>query len=173
MADRIVALRATLEGDGGAGLGPAIDANARELELATARDEWTAHPIGTEHFIATVASATRAADAPDRVRALVEEPFFRWSLAGHARGVARAWLADRGRALLDADGRALTVELFATIADVNQMSAYPFLQAFGDLPKFEGKQRADLLAALKQMRRRLSPKKHESLYNQLTIMLKK
>ena len=53
------------------------------------------------------------------------------------------------------------------------MSAYPFLQAFGDLPKFEGKQRADLLAALKQMRRRLSPKKHESLYNQLTIMLKK
>ena len=178
-----------------------------------ARAAWTTHPIGVEHYIAVVAAASAAADAPARVRALVQEPFFQWSLAGHARTVARAWCTNRKRALLSADGRALTVELFAKIADVNQMSAYSFiqvcathssvgchavctarvlcfwfllmcahaysgvfcpsLQAFGDLPKFEGATRATLLATLREMRGKLKPKKHESLYNQLSMMLEK
>ena len=81
---------------------------------------------------------------------------------------ARGSRAARAR-LLDAEG-ALTVELFATIADVNQMSAYPFLQAFGDLPKFEGKTRAGCSPRSKCAG---VSAKHESLYNQLTIMLKK
>ena len=44
----------------------------------------------------------------------------------------------RKRSLLTQPGLDLTVDLFVRIGVVNQMSAYPILSAFNDLPKFTG-----------------------------------
>lgn len=64
------------------------------LVKAAAKAEWTTHPIGCEQYIACVAAAD-CDDTPRLVRELVAEPFFKVSLAGHARTVARGWVANR------------------------------------------------------------------------------
>ena len=59
------------------------------------------------------------------------------------------------------------------IGKVNQMSAYSFLSAFGDLRKFDEAVQNKLVSSLESMKNKLDPEKQQSLSNQLTILLKK
>ena len=98
---------------------------------------------------------------------------FKLELAGHARTVARGWTRNRKRALMTDDGLELTKELFFKIGKVNQMSAYSFLNAFGDFKKFDDEAtKTRLVNAMKAMRDGLDEKTQESLFKQLGVMLK-
>ena len=106
---------------------------------SSARRAWTRSRravAGVVRSLARLSLVTAARAPPNDIGACARSRRFEMALAGHARGVARGWLVDRTRALLSASGRALTVDLFHRIARVNQMSAYPFLAAFGDVDRF-------------------------------------
>ena len=136
------------------------------------KGEWTAHPIGCEAYISAICQ-TDCCKSPDYIRNLVNEPFFKLELAGHARTVARGWTRNRKRALMTDDGLELTKELFFKIGKVNQMSAYSFLSAFGDFKKFDDEAtKTRLVNAMKAMRDGLDEKTQESLFKQLGVMLK-
>ena len=129
MSDRFFALRAVLQ------LQPAVPGVTDDVKadvLAAAKAEWTKHPIGCEQYVQAI-SCVDCDDTPRYIKELVEEPFFDINLAGHARTVARGWSSNRKRCLLTDAGLKLTEELFIKIGSVNQMSAYSFLSAFGDL----------------------------------------
>jgi aminopeptidase N len=167
MSDRFFALRAVLQ------LQPAVPGVTDDVKadvLAAAKAEWTKHPIGCEQYVQAI-SCVDCDDTPRYIKELVEEPFFDINLAGHARTVARGWSSNRKRCLLTDAGLKLTEELFIKIGSVNQMSAYSFLSAFGDLRKFDDARQATLVAALERMKE--SADGLESLRNQLTILLKK
>ena len=151
-----------------------IEENERDSILKQARDTWTKHPIGCEMYISCIAYS-QGQNLEKYIRQLVDKeqsPFFNIALAGHARAISRGWSSDRKVAVLDSEGLKLTTELFLTIGKVNQMSAYSFFGAFSDLNKFEGETKSSLINALNTMRDGLDPKEQESLYNQLTILLK-
>lgn len=165
MSDRFFALRALLELE-------SIPATEKEAVHNAVKKEWVAHPIGCEMYIQCIANI----DCPDTtkyIRGLVNESFFNINLAGHARTVARGWSANRKQCLMTDDGLSLTEELFLNIGKVNQMSAYSFLSAFGDLRKFDEAVQNKLVSSLKNMKNKLDPEKQQSLSNQLTILLKK
>jgi len=65
------------------------------------------------------------------------------------------------------------VEVFVKIGKVNQMSAYPVLQSFDHLDRFDEETKAKMVARLQKMQDSIDKKKEESLYNQLNIILKK
>ena len=136
------------------------------------KNEWTAHPIGCEAYISAVCQADCKA-SPSYIKQLTEERFFQWQLAGHARTVARGWSGNRKRSLLTEDGLELTIELFFAVGKVNQMSAYSFLSAFGDVQKFNTEIQGTLVTALKKMQDGIDEKKQESLYKQLNMILSK
>lgn len=142
----------------------------RAVILAETKKLWTVHPIGTETYIRTI-GAVDSDDAIALTTQLIEEPFFDMALAGHARSVARGWTSHRKRALLDKEGLKFSVVLFLKIGKVNQMSAYSFLSAFGDLEKFDDGIKQVLLQALRDMQTGLDPNKHESLSKQLAIIM--
>ena len=167
MSDKFFALRAVLQLEPTV---PGATADVKATILDTAKREWTQHPIGCEQYVQAI-SCVDCADTPRYIQELVEEPFFDINLAGHARTVARGWSANRKRCLLTEDGLKLTEELFIKIGSVNQMSAYSFLSAFGDLRKFDEARQAVLIASLERMQERADGL--ESLRNQLTILLKK
>ena len=87
--------------------------------------------------------------------------------------MARGWSGNRKRALLTEDGLELTIELFFAVGKVNQMSAYSFLSAFGDVQKFNTEIQGTLVTALKKMQDGIDEKKQESLYKQLNMILSK
>ena len=138
----------------------------------TVKKEWSAHPIGCEAYISAVCQADCKASAT-YIKNLTQESFFQWQLAGHARTVARGWSGNRKRALMTDDGLALTIELFFTVGKINQMSAYSFLSAFGDVGKFKGDSQSRLVDALRTMQNGLDEKKQESLHKQLNMILSK
>ena len=156
-----------------AGEEPPISASlGLESTFNAIKQEWTAHPIGCEAYISAICQ-TDCCKSPEYIRGLVNEPFFKLELAGHARSVARGWTRNRKRALLTDEGLELTKELFFKIAKINQMSAYSFLSAFGDFKKFENESiRLRLVNTMKEMRDGLDEKKQESLFKQLNVMLK-
>ena len=165
MSDRFFALRALLELE-------SIPVTDKEAIHNAVKKEWVAHPIGCEMYIQCIANI----DCPDTtkyIRGLVNESFFNINLAGHARTVARGWSANRKQCLMTDDGLFLTEELFLNIGKVNQMSAYSFLSAFGDLRKFDEAVQNKLVSSLESMKNKLDPEKQQSLSNQLTILLKK
>ncbi len=165
MSERFFALRAVLEAPD-----DVADAATKAAIQAAAKAEWKEHPIGCEQYVQCIAYVD-CDDSVKYLRELVSEPFFNMALAGHSRTVARGWTSNRKRCLLTDDGLALTEELFLKIGSVNQMSAYSFLSAFGDLRKFDAAQQARLTAALERMK--AAAKDLESLSNQLAILLKK
>ncbi|ETM02814.1 hypothetical protein L917_00820 [Phytophthora nicotianae] len=65
------------------------------------------------------------------------------------------------------------VQAFVKIGKVNQMSAYPLLQCFDHLDRFDVATKAKLFATLQRMQDSIDKKKEESLYNQLSIILEK
>jgi len=150
-----------------------VEESERQTLLQETQAAWTQHPIGSEEFISTLASS-RSHQAPQYIRQLMDtsvSPFFNIALAGHARAVAYGWSSDRKRAVLTEEGRAMTKELFLRIGKVNQMSAYPFFNAFSDWRKFDDTTQAALQATMQDMLAGLDPTQQESLYNQLTILL--
>ena len=167
MSDKFFALRAVLQLESAV---PGVTADFKAELLASAKAEWTAHPIGCEQYVQAI-SCVDCDDTPRYIEELVAEPFFDINLAGHARTVARGWSANRKRCLLTDAGLKLTEKLFIMIGSVNQMSAYSFLSAFGDLRKFDDDRQATLVASLERMKERADGL--ESLRNQLTILLKK
>ena len=165
MSDRFFALRALLELE-------TLSMEEKEQIHTAVKTEWIAHPIGCEQYIQCIANI----DCPETtqyIRALVDEPFFNINLAGHSRTVARGWSANRKQCLMTDDGLSLTEELFLNIGKVNQMSAYSFLSAFGDLRKFDSQVQTKLVGCLESMKNKLDPDKQQSLTNQLIILLKK
>ena len=165
MSNRTFALRTLLEME-------AVPAELRESVMSEARSEWTQHPTGCEQYIQCVAGAD-CRRTPQYVSQLLDEPFFNMALAGHARTVARCWTGNPKISLMTDEGLEYTVALFLKIGKVNQMSAYSFLSAFGDLRKFDEAQQQRLEGALRRMQEGLDAKKQMSLANQLAILLGK
>ena len=150
--------------------GPASSDERRSLQ-ADVCSRFSQHPDTVESYIAIVASVDSDA-APALIRELVNNAsLFNYALAGHARSLARAWGANRKRALLTDDGLALTVHLFLQIGTVNQMSAQSLLRAFSDVGKMDGEKQTKLSRALQAMRDGLDSKKQQSLVNQLKQMI--
>lgn len=162
MSDRVFGLKVLLES-------ASVDA-ARAKLLEEQKAVFAAHPDSLEMYIGVIASLD-CEDAHKQIEALVQEPFFNMALAGHSRTVARGWAANRKRSLLTAEGLALTIKLFVSVGKVNQMSSYAFLQAFGDVAKFDAQTKARLVAALQNMQSQLEKAKQESLYNNISRIL--
>jgi aminopeptidase N len=70
-------------------------------------------------------------------------------------------------------GKQILALLANPIGKVNQMSAYPVLQSFDHLDRFDEETKAKMVARLQKMQDSIDKKKEESLYNQLNIILKK
>eukprot|EP00808_Paulinella_micropora_P008334 g8974.t1 len=102
---------------------------------------------------------------------MTKADFFKWSLAGHARTLARAYGANRKLCLLTEKGRQLLIEIFLASGKVNQMSAVSILSAFCDLPKFSGQTKSDLLHALRSMQAGLDKEQQKSLYDKIQQQL--
>jgi hypothetical protein len=165
MSDRFFALRALLELE-------TISNEEKEKIHNAVKLEWVAHPIGCEQYIQCISNID-SNDTTKYIRDLVKEDFFNINLAGHARTVARGWSANRKRCLMTDHGLSLTKDLFLEIGKVNQMSAYSFLSAFGDLRKFDDTIQNKLETCLNSMKEKLDPEEQQSLSNQLIILLKK
>jgi hypothetical protein len=161
MSDKAFALRQLIE----------LGGEESVVALNEAKEKWTKHTIGCETYISTVASADTN-EVCNHIKGLMKEPFFNIALAGHARTVARGWCSTRKRALLSKEGLKLTVELFAVIGKVNEMSAYSFISAFDEANKFDTGIKLMLKKAVDDMRNGLDAVKQESLYNQLGRLLK-
>lgn len=138
--------------------------------LDNVQSKWTSNPIGCEQYISAI-SCSSSHRTEKYIRELLDAPFFNMSLAGHARTVARGWTSDRKTAVLTEEGLKFTIELFLKVGHVNQMSAYGFFDAFSDLHKFDENTKQKLTEALHKMQDGLDAKKHESLFNQLNILL--
>ena len=156
MSDRLVGFKGYLEI-------PSI--TDRDDVIAATRAAWCSHPISTEAFIGTLASVDSEA-TPATLTALMDEDgpdaVFKMSLAGHARGVARAWGGQRKWSVLSDAGLAFTLDLMVRIGKVNQMSAYSLLSTFSDVGKFSGEQQEKLLSGLAAARDKFDPVEEQS-----------
>ena len=109
-----------------------------------------------------------------RIRNLVEkDTVFNVNLSHHSRTLARGLSQIRHFSIGTEKGRLLLEELFTKIGRVNQMSAYPLLKCFDDLEKFNEEMQTSMKLSLERMQGSIDKTEHESLFNQLNIMLKK
>lgn len=129
-----------------------------------------AHPDSLATYI-TLVSTLNVPEASNIVSGLVAESFFKPELAGHARGVARAWSMQRKRSLYTEDGLKLTIDLCVRIGKVNQMSAASFIQMFGDINAVDAKTKARLIKAVENIRSQFDPTKETSMVNNLNRLL--
>uniref|UniRef100_A0A0A9YVZ1 tRNA modification GTPase MnmE n=1 Tax=Lygus hesperus TaxID=30085 RepID=A0A0A9YVZ1_LYGHE len=148
------------------------DINASRLHnlLQQAREDFISHPDSLTSYIALISSMASPA-VFQQIDKLFQEPFFKIELAGHARTVARGWIANRNLTLLTHTGLRKTVELCTKIGKVNEMSAYPFLQAFSDINSMDNVTKDAWVEALKTMQNNFDPMEQQSIYNNISRIL--
>jgi aminopeptidase N len=135
-------------------------------------EEWRKTPDMLTKYISIVSSLD-SKDVGTQIRNLLANPSFNPSQSSHGRAVTRALSQIRDFSLATDEGLDVMVEAFVKIGKVNQMSAYPVLQCFDHLDRFDDATKAKMFATLQRMQDSIDKKKEESLYNQLSIILEK
>ncbi|DBA03875.1 TPA: hypothetical protein N0F65_004565 [Lagenidium giganteum] len=135
-------------------------------------EEWQKSPDMLTKYIGIISSLD-SSNVGQQIRKLMAHPSFNLAQSGHGRTLSRCLSQIRHFSLATEEGLELMLECFTKIGKVNQMSAYPILQSFDHLDRFEEATKAKMLAVLQRMQDSIDAKKEESLYNQLNIILKK
>jgi len=143
---------------------------ARDAKIEELKKSWGTQMDSAEELIGCISSID-SDDSPTIIARLIEDKIFDINLAGHARRVVRNWAANRKRCVLTDTGLEFTAKLLVTVAKVNQMSAYALLDSFGDLNKFDEKQKQKMIATLKSMLAKLDPAKETSICNQINRLI--
>lgn len=135
-------------------------------------EEWRQTPDTLTKYIGVI-SCLQTSDVGKQIRKLIAHPSFNMAQSSHSRTLARGLSLIRQFSLATDEGLQLLSECFTKIGKVNQMSAYPILQSFDHLDRFDQETRSKMLRVLQEMQDSIDPKKEESLYNRLNIILKK
>ncbi|GMF17731.1 unnamed protein product [Phytophthora lilii] len=135
-------------------------------------EEWRKTPDMLTKYISVVSSLD-SKDVGKQILKLLANPSFNPAQSSYGRAVTRALSQIRDFSLATDEGLDVMVEAFVKIGKVNQMSAYPLLQCFDHLDRFDDVTKAKLFATLQRMQDSIDKKKEESLYNQLNIILEK
>ncbi|KAE9028956.1 hypothetical protein PR002_g10270 [Phytophthora rubi] len=134
--------------------------------------EWSKTPDMLTKYIGIVSSLD-SKDVGKQILNLLANPSFNPAQSSHGRAVTRSLSQIRDFSLATDEGLDVMVEAFAKIGKVNQMSAYPLLQCFDHLDRFDEATKDKMFATLQRMQDSIDKKKEESLYNQLSIILEK
>lgn len=134
--------------------------------------EWRQTPDMLTKYIGIVGSL-ESKDVGQQIKNLIANPAFKVAQSNHSRTLARCLSQIRHFSLATDEGLAVMLECFIRIGKVNQMSAYPILQSFDHLERFDEATKSKMYATLQKMQDAIDKKKEESLYNQLNIILKK
>ncbi|KUF91339.1 hypothetical protein AM588_10003083 [Phytophthora nicotianae] len=135
-------------------------------------EEWSKTPDMLTKYISIVSSLD-SKDVGKQILKLLDDPSFNPAQSSHGRAVTRSLSQIRDFSLASDEGLDVMVQAFVKIGKVNQMSAYPLLQCFDHLDRFDVATKAKLFATLQRMQDSIDKKKEESLYNQLSINLEK
>ncbi|KAE9027867.1 hypothetical protein PR001_g11877 [Phytophthora rubi] len=135
-------------------------------------EEWRKTPDMLTKYISIVSSLD-SKDVGKQIVKLLANPSFNPAQSSHGRTLSRCLSQIRDFSLATDEGLDVMVEAFVKIGKVNQMSAYPLLQCFDHLDRFDDATKAKLFATLQRMQDSIDKKKEESLYSQLNIILEK
>ncbi|TMW57325.1 hypothetical protein Poli38472_003250 [Pythium oligandrum] len=135
-------------------------------------EEWRQHPDTLTKYIGIVSSLS-SKDVGKQILELIAHPDFNPALSNHGRTLTRCLSQIRHFSLATDEGLDLMAEVFTKIGKVNQMSAYPILQSFDHLSRFDEETKAKMVKVLQRMQDSIDKKKEESLYNNLNIILQK
>ncbi|KAG1691489.1 hypothetical protein DVH05_026976 [Phytophthora capsici] len=135
-------------------------------------NEWSKTPDMLTKYISIVSSLD-SKDVGKQILNLLDDPSFNPAQSSHGRAVTRSLSQIRDFSLATDEGLNVMVQAFVKIGKVNQMSAYPLLQCFDHLDRFDAATKTKLFATLQSMQDSVDKKKEESLYNQLNIILEK
>ncbi|KAI9905690.1 hypothetical protein PsorP6_013741 [Peronosclerospora sorghi] len=163
VTDRVIGFRVVLE-----------DENFSE-RAAIQEDifqEWRKTPDLLTKYISIVSSLD-SKDVGKQILQLLENPSFNPAQSSHGRTLARCLSQIRDFSLATDEGLEVMVQAFEKIGKVNQMSAYPLLQCFDHLDRFDQDTKTKLFATLQRMQDSIDKKREESLYKQLKIILEK
>ncbi|KAF1795023.1 Peptidase M1, alanyl aminopeptidase, C-terminal [Phytophthora cactorum] len=130
-------------------------------------EEWRKTPDMLTKYISIVSSLD-SKDVGKQILKLLANPSFNPSQSSHGRTLSRCLSQIRDFSLATDEGLDVMVQVFVKIGKVNQMSAYPLLQCFDHLDRFDDATKAKMFATLQRMQDSIDKKKEESLYNQLT-----
>ncbi|KAL3668363.1 hypothetical protein V7S43_006453 [Phytophthora oleae] len=134
--------------------------------------EWSKTPDMLTKYISIVSSLD-SRDVGKQILNLLDDPSFNPAQSSHGRAVTRSLSQIRDFSLATDEGLDVMVQAFVKIGKVNQMSAYPLLQCFDHLDRFDDATKTKMFATLQRMQDSIDEKKEESLYNQLNIILEK
>ncbi|KAG4241863.1 hypothetical protein PC116_g10203 [Phytophthora cactorum] len=134
--------------------------------------EWNKTPDMLTKYISIVSSLD-SKDVGKQILKLLNDPSFNPAQSSHGRAVTRSLSQIRDFSLATDEGLDVMVQAFVKIGKVNQMSAYPLLQCFDHLDRFDGATKTKMFATLQRMQDSIDKKEEESLYNQLSIILEK
>ncbi|TYZ66967.1 hypothetical protein PybrP1_001777 [[Pythium] brassicae (nom. inval.)] len=134
--------------------------------------QWRSHPDTLTKYIGIV-SSLESPEVGQQILKLLASPDFNPAQSSHGRTLTRCLSQIRHFSLATDEGLDVMEQVFVKIGKVNQMAAYPILQSFDHLDRFDDAHRAKLLAFLQRLQDSIDAKKEESLYNQLNIILKK
>ncbi|GAB9471691.1 Membrane alanine aminopeptidase, partial [Globisporangium polare] len=135
-------------------------------------EQWRQHPDTMTKYIGIV-SSLESPEVGKQILKLVAHPSFNPAQSSHGRTLTRCLSQIRHFSLSTDEGLEVMGEVFVKIGKVNQMAAYPILQSFDHLDRFDEAQKRKLLTFLQKLQDSVDAKKEESLYNQLNIILKK
>uniref|UniRef100_M4BYP5 Peptidase M1 membrane alanine aminopeptidase domain-containing protein n=1 Tax=Hyaloperonospora arabidopsidis (strain Emoy2) TaxID=559515 RepID=M4BYP5_HYAAE len=135
-------------------------------------DDWRKTPDMLTKYI-SIMSSLDAKDVGEQILKLVASSSFNPAQSSHGRTLSRGLSQIRDFSLGTDEGLDVMVQVFVKIGKVNQMSAYPLLQCFDHLDRFDEATRTKMFATLQRMQASIDEKKEESLYNQLNIILAK
>jgi aminopeptidase N len=135
-------------------------------------EQWRQHPDTMTKYIGIV-SSLESPEVGKQILKLIAHPDFNPAQSSHGRTLTRCLSQIRHFSLSTDEGLEVMGEVFTKLGKVNQMAAYPILQSFDHLDRFDEAQKAKLLTFLQKLQDSIDKKKEESLYNQLNIILKK
>ncbi|OWZ13362.1 Membrane alanine aminopeptidase [Phytophthora megakarya] len=134
--------------------------------------EWSKTPDMLTKYISIVSSLD-SKDVGKQILNLLQDPSFNPAQSSHGRAVTRSLSQIRDFSLATDEGLDVMLQAFVKIGKVNQMSAYPLLQCFDHLDRFDETTKEKMLATLQLMHDSIDAKEEESLYNQLNLILNK
>ncbi|TDH72256.1 uncharacterized protein CCR75_003265 [Bremia lactucae] len=132
--------------------------------------EWSKTPDMLTKYISIV-SSLNAKDVGQQILTLLAHSSFNPSQSSHGRTLTRGLSQIRDFSLATEEGLNVMFQVFEKIGKINQMSAYPLLQCFDHIDRFDDNWKAKLFATLQRMQDAIDKKKEESLYNQLCLIL--
>ncbi|CAI5727970.1 unnamed protein product [Peronospora effusa] len=135
-------------------------------------EEWRKTPDMLTKYIGIVSSLD-SKDVGKQILKLLANPSFNPTQSSHGRTLSRCLTQIREFSLATDEGLDVMVQAFVKIGKVNQMSAYPLLQCFDHLDRFDEATKSKMFSTLQRMQESIDRKKEESLYNQLNIILEK